>query len=306
MNVVLLHNENAGDGGHARDDLLGILRRAGYRAEHHDLHAALETPAVLDRGEFVVAAGGDGSIRKVAAAMLGRNRPLAVLPVGTANNIARSLGLRGSIEEIVAGWAERRIERLDVGLARGPWGERPIFEGVGLGLISRGIRLIQQIDEAGRFEFESPDARLYRDLCVFAALAHEIQPLRTRLEVDGVGEQQDFLLLEILNIPRAGPGLVLAPEADPSDGSFDVVTADATERSDLEEKLRESLAGSSRRALPRRAARALRIETADCEIRLDDEIVPLTGRATIELRVRPGAIPMLVSTRRQGGVPEMI
>lgn len=297
MNVVLLHNESAGDGGHARDDLIGILRRAGYHAEHHELHAALETPEVLDRGEFVVAAGGDGSIRKVAAAMLGRNRPLALLPTGTANNIARSLGLRGSVEEIVAGWAGGRRERFDVGLATGPWGERPVFEGVGLGLVSRGITLIEEMDEAGGFEFEKREARLYRDLCVFTALAHEIRPLRTRLELDGTAEEQDFLLLEILNIPRAGPGLVLAPAADPSDGRFDVVTATAAERAALEDKLRDSLAGANKRALPLRAARTLRIEVADCAIRLDDEIVPLAGRAEIGLVMRPGALALLVPAR---------
>jgi diacylglycerol kinase family enzyme len=46
-------------------------------------------------------AGGDGTAANAARTVAGRAIPLAVLPLGTANNIARSLGYVGSIEELI-------------------------------------------------------------------------------------------------------------------------------------------------------------------------------------------------------------
>jgi hypothetical protein len=81
---------------------------------------------VLDkRADLVAVAGGDGTVASVARRMVGRGIPVAVLPMGTANNIARSLGLlKKSFEELVEGWRDARRVPLDVGIVCGPWGER--------------------------------------------------------------------------------------------------------------------------------------------------------------------------------------
>ena len=52
--------------------------------------------------------------------MVGRGVPIALLPSGTANNIARSLGLvERPFEELVRGWESARRVKLDVGVAPG-------------------------------------------------------------------------------------------------------------------------------------------------------------------------------------------
>lgn len=75
-----------------------MLRDEGYvvsyRSTEKDWKKALERP-----GDLVVAAGGDGTIAKVARQMAHRGTPLTVMPLGTANNIARpcaSPGMRAS------------------------------------------------------------------------------------------------------------------------------------------------------------------------------------------------------------------
>ena len=89
------------------------------------------------RAGLVVVAGGDGTVARVARRMVGRGVPVAILPAGTANNIARSLGLlKQPFEELVRGWRDARRVQLDVGIAAGPWGERYFVEGLGAGLFA--------------------------------------------------------------------------------------------------------------------------------------------------------------------------
>ena len=153
MDVVLLHNENAGDEDWSRKDLIKLVRRAGFKPKYFELDDALARPGVLGGGKFVIVAGGDGSIRKVALKLLGRGIPLAPLPVGTANNISRSLGLPDKPEKIIAGWKKPRHVRFDVGVVHGPWGRRSFVEGVGVGLISRVIEILEMIDKVSATKF---------------------------------------------------------------------------------------------------------------------------------------------------------
>ena len=79
----------AGDEQHAGEDLVERLEAVGYEArlvsDRKKLDRQLEDP-----GELVVVAGGDGSVKAVALALAGRGIPMAILPMGTANNIAKS------------------------------------------------------------------------------------------------------------------------------------------------------------------------------------------------------------------------
>jgi diacylglycerol kinase (ATP) len=91
----------------------------------------------------VLVAGGDGTVAKVARCLVDRDAahriPIAILPVGTANNIARSLGIEGEVGGLLSGLSNAKTRYLDVGLARGPWGERNFLEAVGCGSIAEAI-----------------------------------------------------------------------------------------------------------------------------------------------------------------------
>src|SRR5204863_388454 len=106
--AILIHNDKAGDKRHEREALVDLLERAGYSvsyfpAKHCDLGEVLGHPA-----EIIVSAGGDGTVARVVREARSDGPPIAVLPLGTANNIATSLGIGGSIEDLVAGWPEAR------------------------------------------------------------------------------------------------------------------------------------------------------------------------------------------------------
>src|SRR6185503_11478949 len=93
--------------------------------------------ALKKQADLVAVAGGDGTVGRVTRRMVGRGVPVALLPSGTANNIARTLGLlERPFEELVRGWDSARRAKLDMGVAKGPWGERYFIEGLGAGIFA--------------------------------------------------------------------------------------------------------------------------------------------------------------------------
>src|SRR5256885_5736787 len=138
MRVPLIRNPGAGNEGHpGAEDLKRLVRASGHEvsyvsSEQAGWEAALDRPA-----DLIAIAGGDGTVGGVAKRVAGRGVPLTALPMGTANNIARTLGLADvPIERLIAGWKQGRRVRLDLGAANGPWGARAFVEGAGVGLFA--------------------------------------------------------------------------------------------------------------------------------------------------------------------------
>jgi diacylglycerol kinase family enzyme len=136
MRITLIHNPKAGRGTHDKKTLISMLAKAGHHATYQSTKKSSYKKALKKSTDLVLAAGGDGTIAKVACRLIGMGIPLSVLPLGTANNLARSLGFIASPEEIIARLEGGKKRSFDVGLARGPWGKRHFFEGVGGGLLA--------------------------------------------------------------------------------------------------------------------------------------------------------------------------
>jgi diacylglycerol kinase family enzyme len=236
MKVTLIHNPSAGDANPKDgDDIVAMIQRVGHRVAYHstkdkDWQAGLEAPA-----DLVAIAGGDGAVRNVACRVLREKIPLAVLPRGMANNIARTLGLlKTPLPMLIKGWTEARHKAFDIGIAKGPWGKDTFLEGIGTGLFAWAMQQYDKHNEKKGREPKGPrqqvhDARRYmrQHLRDFASLSLDIT-LDDSRRLSG-----QFLLVEIMNVRSIGPNLALAPEADPGDGLFDVVLVMADEHDKL-------------------------------------------------------------------------
>jgi diacylglycerol kinase family enzyme len=301
MKILLVYNADAGVADTPeRHHILDVIQRAGHVA------AAVTTrdnwrAAITDEHDLVVAAGGDGTVRRVASAMTGRRLPMTILPMGTANNIATALGLAGlTVEEVIGRWQTAPQRSLDMLVAKGPWGESLVVEGVGLGLFAstmaaldarRNIELVH-IDD--RNEKVESVIRMLRDRL------SEYPTLDLQLTLDGREIPGGFVLVEALNIPFVGPNLHLAPDADPTDGLMDVVLVDVDTRADLDRYFARRLIGEVRPVtLPIQRGRILTITWTGFELHMDDATWPGTkygipeGPATIEIRVDPGSLQFL-------------
>jgi diacylglycerol kinase (ATP) len=288
VKVSLLYHEDAGEGVLA-EHLRHWVERAGHQVAH-----LVERDADLERiaedCDLVVAAGGDGTVWRGVRAVSGTRTPLAILPLGTANNIARSLGIEGSAPELISSWAHAALRPLDIGVARGAWGESGFVEAVGSGLIPQGIAAMESRPEPDE---EDADARLARAVRTYREVLLDLRARPWRLDVDGQRMDGEFLMVEVLNISSIGPNLVLSAEATPSDGVFDVVTAGEEHRDEIEEYLRNRSKGrEGRLSLPRRRARRVEVDGWE-EMHLDDQVCSGPAFSSVSIEIVPAALQFL-------------
>jgi diacylglycerol kinase (ATP) len=272
MRVTLVHNPMAGHDGLEKDDLVRALKKAGHKVGYQSIQKPKKWLKALEKpGDLVAVAGGDGSVARVATALAGRGTPLAILPLGTANNIATSLGIRGTLTEVIAAWEHGHRRNIDIGVASGPWGRARFLEAVGFGLFTQAMALVQAWEEA--IEPEHREQELKRDLNFLRTTLSSARSRPWQVSLDGEDVSGEYFLLEIMNIRCIGPNLCLAPEADAGDGRLNLVTLSEQDRSRFEEYL-ETLACGAEEALDRpiRSGRRVRVLWDGSPLRLDDRI----------------------------------
>ena len=301
MRVALIHNPESGDDDHAREHLVDLIAGAGHHVTYHSSKSEWKA-AFESRPDLLAVAGGDGTVRKVACASAGRNIPIAILPTGTANNVAGELGLGGiRHEELVNAWANGAIQAFDLGVVRGPFGVHRFLESVGVGVLAS---LIAEVD-SGRAgfvnELDRREARIDAALGVLEAVLSRSTPIACDIELDDVRLSGEYLLIEILNFGAAGPNLQLAPHADGADGVLDIALVEAGERSWLEQHVSDIRTHPSN-VTPLRVRHA-RCVTLRCEPRalhVDDKMWEVDGQGTsVEATVEHAALTFLVPASHQ-------
>lgn len=272
MRVTLIHNPTAGDESFSANELTSMIQAAGhevfYQSSKGDYAAALKAPA-----DLVAVAGGDGTVRKVAMRMIGRHVPIAVLPCGTANNIAKSLGILQPVAELIAGWPTAKRKGVDAGLVRGPKGKTKFLEGMGLGIFSGAMSLLNSIDDEFDIEFDDTNQKLQSDIGALKAIVAEYSACAAEVTIDGRSFSGRYLLIEAMNIRSVGPNLQLAPEADPGDGYLDFVLVAETDREEMMNYLTERL--QNEEAFPRLRVykgRHMQMTWEGSEVHVDDRI----------------------------------
>src|SRR5438876_2200919 len=136
MRILLIHNPKAGDREHSKKQLLASLTRSGHQAFYQSIKKRGWKQAFEKPVDLVIAAGGDGTVHKTAWQLLDSGIPLAILPLGTANNLARSLGFTGSVEEILQSVHCGKGQPFDVGVARTASRTEYFLEAAGGGLFA--------------------------------------------------------------------------------------------------------------------------------------------------------------------------
>lgn len=276
MRVTLIHNPGAGKQGKQNgEQIVELLEAAGHDVRYQSSKDDGWKNALKKPADLVAVAGGDGTVARVARRMAGRGIPVAALPSGTANNISRSLGLvERPFEELVRGWPDARRVKLDVGLAKGPWGERYFVEGIGMGVFAR-LLASGSGKRIKKSKTKKPKEKVDNALQRLKTRAQRMQPLEIQASLDGKDISGSYLLFEAVTIPYVGPNLFLAPDSKPGDGHFDVVLVSEAERARLVEYL-ETWQGNRQRlaVLPSHRGKRLVLEWSGFEMHLDDKLWP--------------------------------
>jgi diacylglycerol kinase family enzyme len=301
VRITLIHNPGAGRQGMTAAGLKKLLAAHGHEARYRSTKEDGWKKALKKPADLVVVAGGDGTVARVTRRMVGRGIPVALLPSGTANNIARSLGVvERPFEELVRGWENPRRVRLDVGVARGPWGERYFIEGLGAGLFasilakpaSKKLKKRRKPVEGGLDRLRKAAARC--------------KPLEIAARLDGKDISGRYLMLEALNLRYVGPNLHLAHDSAPGDGQLDVVFVTEGERPRLVHYLAHWQNNRERLAvLPSLRGRRLELEWTGFELHIDDKLKPKEDATPkemagpVEARMQGDSVEFLVPVATQ-------
>jgi diacylglycerol kinase (ATP) len=229
MRLTLLHNPTAGEGDHDRDELASMLAEPGHEVAYRSLKDDDWQEVLDDDVDLIVVAGGDGAVRKVFTAV-GASPTLAlVVPLGSANNIARTLGLdfESAVHLLTEGaqHARRPYNLWDVTSTRGT---SRCVEAVGGGLFARVlVKADHAVTDPSGIENVDFGLRLLAESLADAT------PQRWRVEIDGERIEEDLIGVEAMNIREIGANLLLAPTSDPGDQLLDVALIGPDDRSAL-------------------------------------------------------------------------
>ena len=287
MRICLYWNADAGDR-MPLDGITGAIERAGHEIagilQHKD-----DAAAALGMGvDALVAAGGDGTVARAGRALAGGDLPIAILPLGTANNIAVSLGIAEDPIKAIDVWRRQRVVRVDVGMVTNGGDDQVFIEGVGTGLLPRGIT--RGRNDRKRHPDASAEVEWARD--IFLDALADLQPRYSQLRIDDEDVAGDYLLVEVLNIASVGPRLRLSAETTPADGFLSVVIASAADREAIRDHLNQPPDQAESHAWLK-SWRARRVEADGWrEYHVDDEVrTSATGKLTIT--IRPSSLPVL-------------
>lgn len=299
--ITLIYNPGAGDD---RQPTVGqikaLMKEAGYKVrlqstDDKEWEKALKKPA-----SFVVVAGGDGTVGAVVRELIGKNMPIAVLPMGTANNISKTLGIIDlPVTRLIPSWKSAQQLSFDAAVARGPWGERHFIEGMGTGLLTSSIPRISGNKTLN--SLDDRDAKVAYAQQMFREHVAKAPIVSIKASLDGKDISGRYLLFEILNMQYVGPNLFLAPDVVRNNGELEVILVEARHRKKLQTYIKHWQAG---KPMPpqfiTRRGKHLEIHWTGFKLHMDDKFWPPAGKkppgspGIIDVVVEPGAVKFLV------------
>jgi diacylglycerol kinase (ATP) len=192
--------------------LLASAAAAGLVVSKSSEDIAVQARRAVDDGvSRLVVAGGDGTMHQAAQGLSGSACALGVVPLGTGNDLAGTLGIPAGLDAATAHALSGPVRRLDL--------ER-IGEKVSIGYAGVGF------DSAvTRFANEEVK-RLRGPLVYFYAVLHTLAtfaPPTLRVEHDAGVFTGRAMFAVVANLPRFGGGMRIAPDARPDDGWLDLV-----------------------------------------------------------------------------------
>lgn len=297
MKARIIVNPNAG----SVDDLAGLeaalsrlpgteicrTQRTGHAEE-------LARQAVEEGAELVVAAGGDGTLNEVVNGLsvdFGRAR-LGLLPLGTGNDFARSIGVPADLDAAIAILLEGRFRRVDV--AR-----------VTLGAQSRWFLNMSAGGFSGLVSEKASEAKENWGPLAYMRAAVDALPERQTFDMTIILNGAERLQVATYNIVISNgryvaAGIPVAPQAEVDDGLLDVMIAPATTIPKLAILVPKVLLGQHLNDDLLIFRRATRIEIESdppMAFNVDGELL---GEASAVFEVHPRAVEMVVGPDEPG------
>ncbi len=254
-------------------------------------HAAeLAEQAARDGFETVIAAGGDGTANEIINGLMAasRNGPIpkmGVIPAGSGSDFASGIGLPADLEEACHRIALNLRRTIDIGRVTVE-GQEPRYFGNVVGIGFDGAALIETL-KIKRLR----GLPLYLLAVLKTVFVSFKAPLAT-VAYDGEEMVLPAMLVCVANGPREGGGFLIAPDAVPDDGLFDVCIAHEVDRLTTLRLIPHFIKGThvDRDPVTMVQAKKVRIASSEGLIAHVDGEVLCTDAAWIECDMLAGAL----------------
>ena len=164
----------------------------------------------FEKYDIFIAAGGDGTVRTVASELIGTNKILGVLPMGSGNGFAKELGFRTNIRSLLNDI--KKGDQLSVDVIR--INNMICLNVAGIGLDSFVAHSFDKLITRGFWSY------------AWVTLVNFIRLKPVHVEICIEGEEpisEDLFVLTIANTRQFGNNAFIAPDARPDDGIIDIV-----------------------------------------------------------------------------------
>ncbi|HMJ69778.1 MAG TPA: diacylglycerol kinase family protein [Cyclobacteriaceae bacterium] len=295
--IKLFHNPTAGEGDHSKEALIKQIEKAGYDCSYSSTKETDFEESIPEDTDIIVLAGGDGTVRKLASYLLeqplrDKQGPIGLLPAGTANNIARTLGIKGTPDEVIQRWSDSVTQSFDIGRITGLGKNGFLLEALGFGVFPKLIKEMKERKEKS----DDPEKELHEALTRLHKIVMEYKTRECSIMVDDKVYSGKYLMVEIMNIQSLGPNLNLAPKADPGDGELEVILIPESQREQLAEYVARRMKHGKDETFFHKPIKAKKIKVAwkGHLVHVDDELVKIDKFEEITIDVVQGVLDFLV------------
>jgi diacylglycerol kinase (ATP) len=247
-------------------------------------HAGLLAKGLLQTPPDLLAiCGGDGTINEVASHVPNPPFPIAILPAGTANVLARELGLSLNPVKALQVGLKRTIRRVDLGLL-GPVPLRRFLFVAGIGF------------DAFVVSSASPRLKARLGMAAYALVTLDCLRKYSFPEFQVVVDNRIFRSTSCLvsNAKSYGGGMIFSPDADMADGLLDILVLEGKQKLALARFLLQAWRGvpESGNWIHRLRARSVKIEgPAGVFVQADGELV---GNLPLDVSLTPSVFPFVI------------
>lgn len=244
--------------------------------------------------KVIVAMGGDGTIEAVMRGMIGSKTRLGIIPSGTENNIAKSLGIPSDLEGACDLIASGKTLKLDIGRVKTKKGKKfYFFEMATVGLAAAIYPDMNKVAN-GKFSHLKDTASTF--------LHQETKPTVYLTFNNESKDKVETMLVMVSNTPIFGKNLNVAPEASMQDGLLDISVYPEFNKIELLNYYASIMNGrdSGNKKVHHYQARKLKVKTSPKLDVMADGVA--LGKGTVKIKVQPGALRVITNMGKTGGI----
>jgi diacylglycerol kinase family enzyme len=214
------------------------------------------------------------------------------LPLGTANNIANSLGIQGHLEEIIKNIDKKRIKKFDAGKVEGLKKELIFLESFGYGIFPELMKRMREIP--GTVD-KTPEENLKTALELLHTIIENYPATPFTITIDGMKHTENYILVEIMNISSIGPNLNISPVSDPGDGEFEIILVPERQRDEFASYVSYKISGIEKTFIPvTMKGKNISISAGPGNLHIDDELISVKRAKKVSITPKAGMMEFFV------------